>query len=104
MKPVLLFLTCANKKEADKIALRLLEKKLVVCTKQWPVSSAYRWKGKIERGREVLLLMETVEEKFAAVEREVRNVHSYERPVLLSVPMSRVSKGVAEWMRKELGR
>jgi len=102
MKIVLLFLTCANEKEADTIVVSLLKKKLIVCAKRFPISSAFRWKGKIESGREVLLLMETVEEKFDAIEREVGTLHSYETFVLLSVPVNRASKGVEKWMREGL--
>jgi periplasmic divalent cation tolerance protein len=102
MKIVLLFLTCANEKEADTIVVSLLKKKLIACAKRFPISSAFRWKGKIESGREVLLLMETVEEKFAAIEREIGTLHSYETFVLLSVPVNRASKGVEKWMREGL--
>ena len=102
MKMTILFLSCANKKEADLIVESLLKKKLIACAKRTPISSAYRWKGKIESGCEVLLLMETVEEKFDAIEREVGTLHSYETFVLLSVPVNRVSKGVEKWMREGL--
>lgn len=103
MKMMLLFLTCANDGEANTISRSLLEKKLIVCSKKLSVSSTYRWKGKIEEGSEVLLLMETVEEKFAAIEREVKNLHSYQTFVLFSVPVARASGGVEKWMREELG-
>ena|SRR3972149_11514327 len=104
IKTVLLFLTCVDAKEARKIGRVLLEKRLIVCAKRLPISSTYRWKGKIREDSEVLLLMETVEEKFAAIEREVRKLHSYETFVLLVMPVSNTSKGVGEWMREELGK
>lgn len=102
MKPVLLFLTCANVKEAETIGQRLLEKRLVVCVKKLPVSSASRWKGRIERAEEVLLLLESIAEDFSAIEREVKKLHSFETFVLVSIPVQRASKGVLAWMREEL--
>lgn len=104
MKIILLFLTCANEKEADAIAQTLLEKRLIVCAKKLPISSSFLWKGSISAGDEVLLIMDTVDENFDAIEQEVRKLHSYETPVLLSVPVSRGSKGVEEWMEEELER
>lgn len=100
-KMCLLILTCANDKEASRIGRALLKKRLIVCAKSVPVASAFRWKGKIEEAREVLLLMETVEEKFSKIEREVRKLHSYEQFVLLSIPISKTSKGIKEWMEEE---
>ncbi|MCH7952212.1 divalent-cation tolerance protein CutA [Patescibacteria group bacterium] len=104
MKIILLFLTCANEKEADVIARTLLEKRLIVCAKKLPISSSFFWKGSIDSVKEVLLIMESVEEKFNQIEREVRKLHSYETFVLLSVPVSRASKGVVEWVRGGLER
>ena len=102
MKIILLFLTCANEKEADAIVELLLKKHLIACAKRLPIASAFRWKGKIETDNEILILMETVEEKLAAIEREVGRLHSYETPVLLAVPVNRASKGVEKWMRESL--
>jgi periplasmic divalent cation tolerance protein len=102
MKMVILFLTCANEKEADKIIKSLLLKKLVVCAKKLPVSSSFLWKGKVDSSNEVMLVMDSIEEKFDAIEREVRKLHSYETPVLVSVPVNRASEGIERWMREEL--
>ena len=102
MNGVLLFLTCANQREARVISTALLKERLIVCAKTVPVASTFRWKGKIEEAKEVLLLMETVEEKFSKIEREVRRLHSYEQFVLLSVPIGGASKGVTRWIEGEL--
>ena len=95
-------MTCANQAEADKIAKALLEKRLVVCVKKTPVNSDFLWQGKIGHGSEILLIMDSKEELFAQVEQEVKRLHSYDTPNLVSVLVSRSSAGVAEWMRQEL--
>ena len=102
MKPNLLFLTCANQKEANKIAKALLEKRLVVCVKEAPVNSDFLWQGKIDHASETLLIMDSNEELFDQVEQEIKKLHSYDQPVLVSVKTSQASAGVAEWMKKEL--
>jgi len=102
MKMILLFLTCANQKEASKIVNALLRKRLIVCVKSMPVSSSFLWQGKKDSAKEVLLVMESIESKFKAIENEIRKHHSYDTFVLLSVPVSQASTGIAKWMKQEL--
>ncbi len=102
MKLILVFLTCANEKEAEQISQVLLEKKLVVCIKKTPVSSSFLWKGSSDKSEEVLLIMDSIEENFDKIETEVRKIHSYETFVMIASPVIRSSKGIEEWMRKEI--
>lgn len=102
MKVITLFLTCANKVEADEISKSLLTKRLVVCIKKTTVTSSFLWKGKIDNSEEVLLIMDSVEEKFAEIEKEVRKMHSYETFVLVANPVVKFSKGVEKWIEEEI--
>lgn len=102
MKMVILFLTCVNNSEAEKISQSLLEKHLIVCAKKTPVSSAFFWKGKTEKADEILLVMESEEGKFEEIEKEVRKLHSYETFVLSAVPVIKISKGVDSWLKEGL--
>lgn len=97
-----LYLTCASKTEAEKIAKRLLEQRLIVCAKQIPLRAAYWWHGKIESENEILLAMESRPDLFEEVENEVASLHSYETFVLEAVPVSRVSKAANQWMNDNL--
>ncbi len=102
MKLCLLFLTCANEVEAEKIATTLLEKKLVICTKRFPVSSSFLWEGKIDSASEVLLIMDSIEENFGEIEQEVAKIHSYKMFVLLSSPVTQTTGKVKNWIRQEM--
>ncbi|OGK11261.1 hypothetical protein A2954_06060 [Candidatus Roizmanbacteria bacterium RIFCSPLOWO2_01_FULL_37_12] len=102
MKIIILFLTCANLEEAEKISQALLKKKLVVCIKKTNVLSSFLWEGKLDKSEEVLLIMDSIEEKFAEIEKEVRKIHSYETFVLVANPVINSSKGVKEWIKKEI--
>jgi periplasmic divalent cation tolerance protein len=102
MKMNILLLTCADKKEAEKISQSLFKKKLIACAKKMPVSSSFLWKGKIDSENEVLLVMESMEAKFKEIEKEVRKLHSYETFVLVSLPVNQVSTGVTEWIKEGL--
>lgn len=102
MKMVLLFLPCVNNKEAEKISQSLLEKHLIVCAKKTPVSSTFFWKGEIDKANEILLIMESVEENYEEIEKEVRKLHSYETFVLSAISVIKYSKGVEDWLKEGL--
>lgn len=102
MKMGVLMLTCANQKEADKIAQSLLKKKIIVCAKAFPVSSSFLWKGKIESSDEILLLMDSVEENFEKINKEVKKLHSYKTFVLMSLAVNKTTKKVKDWIKTEL--
>ena len=102
MKMGVLILTCANQKETDKITRSLLEKRLIVCAKSMPVSSSFLWKGKINSSDEILLIMDSVEENFEKINKEIRRIHSYKTFVLTSLEVNKTTKEVEDWIREEL--
>lgn len=102
MKICILFLTCANNKEAKNIATTLLKKRLVFCTKRFPVSSSFLWKRKLETAEEILLVMDSIEENFEKIKKEVAKIHSYKAFVLLSSPVTQTTKEVEAWIKEEL--
>lgn len=102
MKMAIYYLTCANAKEADKIANALLEKRLIVCAKKFSVESKFWWKQKIDNAREVLVMLESTEENFEKIEADVKKLHSYEAPLLVCIPVSKTTKGVGKWLKEEL--
>ena len=102
MEMILLFLPCADDKEASKIAKMLLDNKLVACVKRIPIESAYFWQGKVKQDHETLLILESVEEKYDEIEEEVRKIHSYETFVLTAIPVVKYSEGVKEWLEESL--
>lgn len=102
MKPVVLLLTCPNQKEADKIAAALLKKRLVACAKKIPVASQFWWEGKIEKAKEVILLLESREDMVKNIESAVRLLHPHSTFVLMTLPISHTSAGVEDWINKSL--
>lgn len=102
IKPILILLTCSDSKEADKISDNLLEKHLVACIKKSSVSSNYLWKGKKEKADEVLLMMESKDNLFVKIEKEIHKLSSYATPVLVGIPILKNTKGVISWLNQEL--
>jgi len=95
-------LTCSGKKEADLVANTLLVKHLVACVRKIPVSSAYRWQGKIEASNEVLLMMEAKLESFKEIEAEIAKLHSYKAFVLIAMPIDALNTRALKWLESEL--
>lgn len=108
MNPILVFIDCQDKDEAEDISRMLLAKRLVACVNILtnPVHSLYFWppKGKfIEEAQEIILLAKTFDEKWGDIEKAVSKVHSYDTPGILAIPLSHVSKKYLAWIKKELG-
>jgi periplasmic divalent cation tolerance protein len=93
-------MTAAGVEEAERLAAILVEKRLAACVQIMPeMESVYRWQGKVERQREVLLIAKTTRSKFEQLEKEVRAVHSYETPEIVAVPLTAGSGPYLEWLK-----
>jgi periplasmic divalent cation tolerance protein len=99
---VIMYLTCAHKNEAHSIAKALLEKKLIACARHSPVRSSYWWDGAINNNDEILVMMESIEEKFDAIVTVLNEMHSYDQYVLTAVTVSRTTLGVEKWLKDSL--
>jgi periplasmic divalent cation tolerance protein len=96
------WLTVGDGAEADKIASALLEQRLVACVRQISVNSDFRWQGKIDHTKEILLQMESRLDLFDQIEVKVAKLHSYDTFVLQATPISKISKSADKWLNKEL--
>jgi len=99
---IILYLTCADNEEATTISNELLENKLIACARRSSVNSTYWWDGKIQNDNEVMIMMESVEEKFDAIEAKVAELHSYDQFVLTAVSVTRTTAGVEKWLKEVL--
>jgi periplasmic divalent cation tolerance protein len=100
----IVLVTCASVAEARRIGRSAVEKKLAACANIVAgVESIYRWKGKVERAREVLLVMKTTVMRLRALEREVKRTHSYEVPEFVVLPIVAGSREYLEWIGENAG-
>ena len=91
--------TCASIAEARRIGQSVVEKRLAACANIVPgIESIYRWKGKVERAREVLVLMKTTAGRVRELEREVKRMHSYEVPEFIALPIVTGSRQYLRWI------
>ncbi len=97
---IITYITCKNKAEAEKIANHLLKKKLIACANIFPINSLYKWKGKLQKDKEFVLLAKTQKNKSLSLEKEVRGIHSYEIPCILQIN-AKANKEFGEWLKNE---
>jgi len=92
-----------NKEEAEKISHAVVEKRLAGCAQVLgPITSTYWWKGKIEKAEEWVCLMKSRTDLYQELESTIRQVHSYEVPEILVMPIAKGSKGYLDWLESEL--
>lgn len=89
--------------EAEKLAGDLVKERLVACVQIIPITSYYHWKGEFNRDAEFLLLMKTRSEKYEAVERYIRDHHSYEVPEIVRIPIENGLPEYLQWIDEETG-
>ncbi len=97
----LVYITCKDRKEAEKISMRLLEKRLIACANIFPVKSMYWWNKKIVNSNESVIIAKTSSKNFRKVENEVKKSHSYEIPCILRIDAA-ANRDYEAWAKKEL--
>ncbi len=97
---IFIYITNSLKKEARKIARRLLKKKLIACANIFPTESLYDWKGKVVDEKEFVLIAKTLNKNFEKIKKEVEKIHSYSVPCITKIPVESNSK-YFKWIKKE---
>ena len=96
---VVVLCTTSTEKEAQSIARALVQREEAACVNIVPmIRSIYRWKGKIWNETEQLLMIKTIQPALADVGRTVKELHSYELPELLAVPVSGGDPNALSWI------
>jgi len=103
---IVVLVTCGSAKEARRIARALVRGKLAACVNivRTPVESVYRWKGRVESAKEFLLVIKTSRRRFAALEEEIRSLHSYNVPEIIALPVAHGSRSYLAWISESVSR
>jgi periplasmic divalent cation tolerance protein len=91
-----IFVTVGNENEASKMAHVLVEERLVACVNIVPrIRSIYRWKGEVCEDEEFLMVMKTRSSLFARLQKRVQELHTYEVPEIIALPLA---EGLPEYL------
>lgn len=99
----LVLCTCPDQTVARALARHLVEAQLAACVNLVPgLTSLYRWRGELQEGTEVLLLIKTTARRYAALESAIRARHPYELPEIIGVTLDDGLPDYLDWISTSL--
>ena len=99
MQAIVVVTTVGTEEQAYLIAREIVARRQAACVNVVPgIRSIYRWKGKICKDGELLLIIKTLEEEFEGVAATIRELHSYELPEILSFGVTRGEPSFLDWI------
>jgi periplasmic divalent cation tolerance protein len=99
---ITVFITAPNEEEASKISRTIVEERLAACVNIIrSVRSIYRWQGSVEDESEVLMVVKTKRTLFDRLQKRVKELHSYEVPEIIGLPVIEGSKDYLDWLGQE---
>jgi periplasmic divalent cation tolerance protein len=99
MRAIVVVTTVGTEEQAYLIAREIVARRQAACVNIIPgIRSIYRWKGKICKDGELLLVIKTLEGEFEGVTATIRELHSYELPEILSFGVNRGERNFLEWI------
>ena len=100
---VVILITAANKKEAKKIAVCLVQKRLVACVNiVGGIESVFWWEKRIDSNREVLLIAKSKKSLIPKITRRIKSLHSYQVPEVIALPIVAGNKHYISWIDESI--
>lgn len=99
----LIYITTSDQEESARIGRRLVEERLAACVNIIPsIKSFYHWEGSLEEDEESVLIVKTTSELTQQIIKRVRELHSYDNPCIISIPITGGSRDYLEWLNDEV--
>lgn len=87
----------------ERLAALLVEEELAACAQViGPMTSVYRWEGRIERASEALILVKTTRSLYASLEAAIKRHHSYQTPEIIALPVESGSTDYLSWLHAQV--
>lgn len=100
---VIVLCTFPDREKARQIGTLLVERQYAACmTFMEGAESIYRWEGKICQESEVLAIIKTTRDAFPILSRELRALHPYDEPEIISIPVTDGSPGYLGWLMDQV--
>ena len=99
---IVVLITASSTEEARKLGKTLVQEKFAACVNVIPeIISIFNWHGEVCEEGEVLMIVKTSGKKFSALEKKIKEEHSYEVPEIIALPIVAGSKEYLNWIQKE---
>ena len=100
---IAVFITASDKEEAHRIAELLLAKRKVACVNIMPkVNSFFWWQDNLDSAQEILLIAKTKESQLNELVSLVKEIHSYDVPEIIAIPIVGGNQDYLKWIDKEV--
>lgn len=97
-----ILVTVPSHEEGERMAEALVGERLAACVHLiGPIRSVYRWQGKLCRDDEHLLFIKTTRDRYASLEARVLDLHPYEVPEVISLPVEDGAESYLSWLRDQ---
>lgn len=101
-KLIVVYCTTPDEECAKEIAQALVENQLAACVSVLPpIASTYRWEGKVENAKEILLMIKTKLSSFEKLKDQIVSIHPYEVPEIIATPIIEGLPAYMDWVVKE---
>jgi len=102
-RALVVLITARDAQQAVKIGKRVVEARLAACANVLsPIRSIYRWEGKMVVGKETLVILKSTADRYPALEKLVLQLHSYQVPEIIALPVKRGFKQYLGWIVSEV--
>jgi periplasmic divalent cation tolerance protein len=102
MEYALVYMTAPTDAEAARIGRDLVDRRLAACANLLPgMVSLYWWENNVERADEVVLIAKTRTELVPALTERVREIHPYQTPCIVSIPLQSGNPDYLNWIASE---
>lgn len=103
-QPLVVYCTCPDQAVAEHIAETIVGERLAACVNLAPgLTSIYRWEGEIQRDAEWLLMIKTRGAVYALLEARIRELHPYDTPEIIALPILAGSATYLDWITDNTG-
>jgi periplasmic divalent cation tolerance protein len=98
------FTTAETQEDAQRIARAVVERRLAGCVQVvGPITSTYWWEGEVQTSGEWLCVIKSQREAYERLEQAILDVHPYEVPEVLAIPVVAGSQSYLAWLDAEMG-
>ncbi|MCL2474102.1 MAG: divalent-cation tolerance protein CutA [Alphaproteobacteria bacterium] len=96
---IFVYITFPSLKEATDVAEVLVAEDLIACANLIPkIFSIYKWEGKVNNSEEAVLIAKTAADKWNALEKRVKELHSYTCPCIVAMPVTKGNPDFLNWV------